>query len=838
NLAESTPGTAVNVVTPLAAPTTLAATSPTATSVHLTWANVSAAATNVAIERSDGAGITWGTPVTVAASATDWTDSTVAEGTAYTYRIHATKTGNSSVQALTAAASVTTLPAAPTTLTATEFSATTIDLAWVDQSGHETGYVVERSEDGGAYAAIGGTLAAGTTSYSDATAHEGGMFAYLVHAVGTGGSSTTASAGITTTPAAPTGVAATALTATRVDLGWTDASNGETGYVLERSTDNSNWSALTTLAPGATTYTDTVGEASTHYYRVKAVRDAAASAWATTAAATTVPAAPTTLAASVPPGAPKVNLTWADNSGGETGYEVERSADAGANWVLVTTTAANATAYADASVVEGMMYKFRVRATSSAGASDWSATADASTLPEAPTALAVTAATSGSVSLSWADNSTHEAGYRVERSIGGTTWATVANPAADATTFTDPTAAEGTTYQYRVRAVTPGVVGTPSLTVSAATPLQAPSGFAATVASPTRVNLSWADNSALESNYKVERSTDGGSTFAPLATVPMNGTSYADAAASPGATYVYRVRATKASGTVLSDWATSTAQTTPPTDPTGVTATPVAANQVTVTWADAAGETAYTVERSGDNGTTWSVRATNVAANATSYADTGTVENHEYLYRVKATNGALASAYAAAAAVTTLPATPTGLAAITEASDTINLSWVDQSAVETGYKVERRVQGAPDNTWAEIVVLPAGSTSYADVTGDESTAYEYRVRATTGGRNSAYSFSGMATTLPVAVTGLTLVGTTATTAQLSWTNPTAAPTLVVERSDDGGNTFAAVHQVGQHATGYTDTGLTTGASYVYRVRAYNGDAGFSDPSNTVVVVPA
>ncbi len=61
-----------------------------------------------------------------------------------------------------------------------------------------------------------------------------------------------------------------------------------------------------------------------------------------------------------------VNLTWRDNSSDETGFVIERKLGTGA-WQILTTTAANVTAYTDATVLPGSSYTYRVRATGAGG---------------------------------------------------------------------------------------------------------------------------------------------------------------------------------------------------------------------------------------------------------------------------------------------------------------------------------------------------------------------------------------------------------------------------------------------------------------------------------------
>jgi PKD repeat protein len=67
----------------------------------------------------------------------------------------------------------------------------------------------------------------------------------------------------------------------------------------------------------------------------------------------------------------KATLTWTDNSGNETGFKIERSAD-GTTFTEIATVGANVTRYQDSGAPKG--YYYRVRAYNSAGTSGYSNT--------------------------------------------------------------------------------------------------------------------------------------------------------------------------------------------------------------------------------------------------------------------------------------------------------------------------------------------------------------------------------------------------------------------------------------------------------------------------------
>ncbi len=71
----------------------------------------------------------------------------------------------------------------------------------------------------------------------------------------------------------------------------------------------------------------------------------------------------------------------------------------------------------------------------------------------------------------------------------------------------------------------------------------APSNLTATAVSTTRVNLTWQDNSADETGFRLERKTGAGGTYVEINTVGVNVQSYPDSVLTSGTTYYYRVRA-------------------------------------------------------------------------------------------------------------------------------------------------------------------------------------------------------------------------------------------------------------------------------------------------------
>lgn len=261
--------------------------------------------------------------------------------------------------------------------------------------------------------------------------------------------------------------------------------------------------------------------------------------------APTAPNAPSAVVTFV--GTSSVSLTWTDNSTNETGFKVERKANAG-SYSEIGTVSSNVTSYFDNTVVADNTYTYRVRAYNGVGNSTY-ATGSAAVfgLPTAPSGTG-TFASSSSLVVVWTDNSVTETGFKVERSDNGGSYSEIGTVSANMTVYSDTTVVADNIYTYRVRAV--NVNGHSAYATGSSSVFglpTAPSAATATLFSSTTAQVSWTDNSITETGFKIERSTNGGS-FSQIDTVGSNVTSYNNFPVFSGNTYTYRVRATNSNG--------------------------------------------------------------------------------------------------------------------------------------------------------------------------------------------------------------------------------------------------------------------------------------------------
>src|SRR5437867_2545850 len=227
----------------------------------------------------------------------------------------------------------------------------------------------------------------------------------------------------------------------------------------------------------------------------------------------------------------------------------------------------------------------------------------------------------------------------------------VANSGSTATTYSDTGLAAGTTYTYRVSAINSVGTGSPSSNASATTLAVAPSpptGLTATAVSSSQINLSWTapnNGGSAITGYKVERSTDGGSSRSTLvANTGSTATTYSDTGLAHTTTYTYRVSAINSVGTSPpSNGASATALAIAPSPPSALGATAVSSSHINLSWApptDNGGSaiTGYMIERSANGGSTWTTMVSNSGSTATTYSDTGLAAGTTYTYRVSAIN--------------------------------------------------------------------------------------------------------------------------------------------------------------------------------------------------------
>ncbi|HYG73713.1 MAG TPA: PA14 domain-containing protein, partial [Planctomycetota bacterium] len=419
--------------------------------------------------------------------------------------------------------------APPSGFTAT--SGTGVSLSWTASTDTVVGYHVYRSANAtGPFTRLTTNLVTGT-SYTDSSPPAGAL-TYMVRAVKLestpSGSYYNPSQGIfaavtpppTQPPVAPSGLTATANSAVRINLSWTDNSNNETQFKIERKTGAAGtWGQIGTVGGNITTYVDTtVAYGTQYYYRVRASNSIGNSAPSNEANATTN--------AGVGPGT-GTGLTgdYYDNMD-FTALKLTRT-DATVNFdfgggspdasVGADTFSVRWRGQVQARFTE--TYTFYV--TSDDGVRLWVNNQQLvnNWVDQGPTersgTLAVVAGQKYDIVMEYYEN-------------GGGAVAKLAWSSLSTNKETIPQ-----TQLYPVGAPpTPGV----------------PGSLSANAVSKSQIDLTWTDTANNENGFKIERKTGAAGTFAQIGTAGANATSYSDTTVAPDTTYYYQVRAYNGSG--------------------------------------------------------------------------------------------------------------------------------------------------------------------------------------------------------------------------------------------------------------------------------------------------
>jgi hypothetical protein len=511
------------------------------------------------------------------------------------------------------------------------------------------------------------------------------------------------------------------------------------------------------------------------------------------------PAAPSNVTAT-PASDKQINLTWKDNATDESSFVVERSTNASFTSPTLIDVANDRTSYSDTGLSASTQYWYRLRARNAVGYSAYSNTASASTNatapttpPAAPTTLVAGAASDTRIDMSWADNSTDETSFVVERSADAS-FATVQATTlpANTTSWSDTGRTANTTYWYRVKAV--NAIGSSAYSNAAsATTKPTPTGYSAAVTADTPVSywrLGEASGTAAADarganpgTYLGSPALGAGSLLATDSTnkaVAFDGSNDAVRVADSNSldlTNAMTVEAwikpnlLPASGqfaSVVTKAESYSIQFNGPRLEFTVMQNGIRKRLQAPAGAVVSGQTYHvvatfngTTQRLYLNGTEVANAALAGAATVTpSTLDIGSWDGGSELFNgviddVAVYNQPLTAARVGAhysagrgSASTAPPAAPSNLVAGAVSDTRVDLSWTDASADETSFVVER--SSSSSFATVQATSLPANATSWSDTGRSANTTYWYRVKAVNANGSSLYSNSASATTKPVA----------------------------------------------------------------------------------------
>ncbi len=440
----------------------------------------------------------------------------------------------------------------------------------------------------------------------------------------------------------PNALHAALITETAVVLDWTletseaEFTNTPFQIMIERSSDGITYAVVDSVA-GTITVKAVSGiyqSGITYSFRVRSRSALINSTYSNTITANCILTAPSGLSV-IAFSETSASLQWMDNSTFETGFLIERSSN-GTSYFVVDSVGANVTQKAVVGIYQaGVTYSFRVRARSAYNTSAFSNVGATNLLFAAPASLTVAAITETSASLQWVDNSTYETGFLIMLSSDGANYTAVDSVGANVTSkAVAGIYRAGITYSFKVRAKAINNISAFSNSASALCVLDAPAGLAITSATESVVSLQWADKSAFETRFLIERSTDG-INYSAADSVGANVTTKTVAGVYlVGTRYTFRVRARSVYHT--STFSNNATANLVFAAPSGLKVTSLTTVSALLQWTDnSTFETGFLIECSADGASYSTVDS--VGANVTTKAVAGIYQPFvAYSFRAKA----------------------------------------------------------------------------------------------------------------------------------------------------------------------------------------------------------
>lgn len=276
--------------------------------------------------------------------------------------------------------------------------------------------------------------------------------------------------------------------------------------------------------------------------------------------------------------------------------------------------------------------------------------------------------------------------------------------------------------------------------------------------------------------------------------------------------------------------------TDPPDKPVNLLLQKLSDSEVILFWDDSSdNESGFQIWRKESGGQYKLIKE--LAENATSYRDFGLSPFVNYFYKVRAFNQYGYSSFSNEISSTggQTGEAPSNLQAEALGASAVRLTWIDNSSIENGFKIEKKQ--VSEDAWSTAGFVGPNVQEYIDASNLlPGATYKYRVIALLSTSQAVSSEVTVTTSFNDIAAPANLVATfnsSTNSVDVSWTDRTLQENgTIIERKKGTAGTYAEIGRALTDITTFTDSDLEPEVIYSYRAQHSTTDGGKTNFSNS------
>lgn len=501
----------------------------------------------------------------------------------------------------------------------------------------------------------------------------------------------------------------------------------------------------------------------------------------------------------------KVNWSAVDKA---VSYIVKRSTTAMGNYVQIGTT--SNLSYQDTNLTTGTTYYYQVIPTDSSGNEGNASEAVAATpVYDIPTGTTAKMTSYNSISVTWRGVA-GAAEYAIYRSTSPNSGYTKIGNATTASYKDTSNITAGITYYYKVAAAKGNYVGSMSSYSYAKTILNAPTNVKVAKRAYDTATVTWSAVPGA-TRYRIYRTTDQNGTYAYIGEAKT--TSFEKNGIIPGVRHYYKVVALNSNNASMSNYSSAVNIKTSFDKPKGLKVVNTEYNNIKLTWTKSNGATSYDIYRSTKKSSGYKKIAT---SKTNSYTSNSLKTNITYYYKIKAKNSYTTSSYSSVVKGKTGLSEPEDVEAVSASYNSIKITWGKVTGAQK-YEIYRSTK--KNSEYKKIKTTK--SRSYTNKSLTSGTTYYYKIKAVRSKYKSGYSDIVNCKAVTPATSKFKAESVDYNKVKLTWNKVSGATKFVIYRSTKENSGYKKIKTIDdEKLLAYTDSGLTTGTKYYYKIFTY------------------